>query len=109
MEEIRKEALENEAAEPAVVEETAEKKAGSRLEKPKKKRKAVWITLGVIAAVLVGGCAAVIAVAATSDTIFNDTSVLGVELGGFLQFTGILKYQRDLLCQIEHHFTLYLR
>ena len=82
MEEIRKEALENEAAEPAVVEETAEKTAGSRLEKPKKKRKAVWITLGVIAAVLVGGCAAVIAVAATSDTIFNDTSVLGVELGG---------------------------
>ena len=39
MEEIRKEALENEAAEPAVVEETAEKTAGSRLEKPKKKRK----------------------------------------------------------------------
>ena len=37
MEEIRKEALENEAAEPAVVEETAEKTAGSRLEKPKKK------------------------------------------------------------------------
>lgn len=70
MEEIRKEPLEQAAA----AEETAAA--------PKKKGKAVWIALGVIAAVLVAGCVAVCTVATVSDRIYHDVSVLGVELGG---------------------------
>lgn len=56
------------------LEETTEKKSS--------KGKKVWIVLGGIVAVLVVLCTAVCALAAGSKNILNNTSVMGVNMGG---------------------------
>ena len=72
MEEIRKEPQETAAAQ-----QSAEVTG-----KIKKKGKIAWLVVGITAAVLVAGCAAVCGVAATSDTMLRGTSVLGLDMSG---------------------------